>query len=208
MKLSPAERDQLAIAISAAERSGERLHTAWWLITGPPGSGKSTLTRRFAEGGWPTVKDPARAEFEEQLQSGVFPDSVRRNYLNFQKLVLTRSLISMEMAPLRDRVVFDYGIAESLAFMKITSLPWDEMFLHAAARFCFERVFVLDLVPLDPSTPDLIRTESEDTRRVLRDLIEELYEILGHRPMRVPALDPEDRYRWILNQAEGSASRA
>jgi predicted ATPase len=199
MNLTPAETAWLKEAAREAERLGKRKLTAWWLLTGAPGSGKTTQTRLFATHGWPVVEDPARAELESALAQGCDPVAVRNDYLQFQEHVLKRALASIERVDVSMQVIFDYGLAEALAFMKVARVPWRDEFVRAAALVKFDKVFLLDLVDLDQhTTPDPIRTESIDTRRLLHGLVGELYAALGHQTIHVPALPPHERLRLML----------
>lgn len=199
MTLSSSDRQRLAVAIDIAEKCGERHQTAWWLVTGAPGSGKTTLVNQFAAHDWHTVEDPGRAEFEANLLIGISPDTIRQNYLGFQRQVLRRELAAIRKTQLNHRTIFDYGVAECLAFMKLSGLVWDDIFLSAAARIQFEKVFLLDLVPLENDTEDTIRAETLDARISLHKLINDLYEALGYQPIRVPLLPLKERFQWVIN---------
>lgn len=197
MKISSAERHLLTSAVTTAQQAGELRSTSWVLITGAPGSGKTTITDCMATAGWRTIEDPGRAEFEYQLQKGVPPNIVRRDYRRFQHLVLKRTLSVINLISDTEQVLFDYGIAESLAFMKISGIPWDDAIVQAAARLHFRQVFLLDVVPLSLDTDDIIRVESEQSRNALRDLFQELYQILGHSPIQVPLMSVKERLDFI-----------
>lgn len=197
MKLSNVERHWLTSAVATAQQAGEWRQTSWVLITGAPGSGKTTIAARMSAAGWRTIEDPGRSEFEYQLRNGVPPHIVRRDYRRFQHLVLKRALSVIDFIPDTDQVVFDYGVAESLAFMKVAGIPWDDAIVQAAARLHFRQVFLLDVVPLPLNTGDVIRAESEQSRNLLRDLFQELYQILGHSPIRVPTMSIEERFEMI-----------
>lgn len=199
MKLSIAERHWLTSAVATAEQKGERRTTAWVLITGAPGSGKTTIAACMAAAGWRTIEDPGRAEFEHQLQKGIPPNIVRLDYLGFQHMVLKRALNNISLIHDYEKVLFDYGIAESLAFMKVAGIPWDNVIVQEAARLHFRQVFVLDIVPLPLTTDDMIRAESIQSRNLLRDLFQEIYKVLGHNPIRVPLLGVNERFEFIKN---------
>lgn len=199
MKLSSAERHCLSSAVATAQKKGERRNTSWVLITGAPGSGKTTIAACMATAGLRIIEDPGRAEFEHQLQNGIPPHIVRRDYHRFQHLVLKRIHGIIDGIPDNEQVIFDYGVAESLAFMRIAGIPWDDVIVQAAARLHFRQVFLLDVVPLPENTGDIIRTESEQSRKFLRDLFREIYQILGHDPIRVPLMGVEERFNFIKN---------
>jgi predicted ATPase len=202
MRLSSAERHWLASAVATAQQKGERRNTSWVLITGAPGSGKTTIATCMAAAGWWTIEDPGRSEFEHQLRNGVPPDIVRRDYRRFQHLVLRRALGIIDLIPDNGQVLLDYGIAESLAFMKVAGIPWDDVIVQAAARLHFRQVFLLDVVPLPLNTNDIIRAESAQSRNLLRDLFHELYQVLGHNPIRVPLMSVKERFEFINNLIE------
>ena len=124
---------------------------------------------------------------------------MRLDYLGFQHMVLKRALNNISLIHDYEKVLFDYGIAESLAFMKVAGIPWDNVIVQEAARLHFRQVFVLDIVPLPLTTDDMIRAESIQSRNLLRDLFQEIYKVLGHNPIRVPLLGVNERFEFIKN---------
>lgn len=197
MKLSSAERHWLTSAVATARQKKVRRNTSWVLITGAPGSGKTTIVNYMAAAGWRAIDDPGRAEFEHQLKNGIPPNIVRHDYRRFQHLVLKRVLRIVDLIPDDEQVLFDYGIAESLAFMKVAGIPWDNVIVEAAARLHFRQVFLLDIVPLPLDSDDIIRNESELSRSLLRNLFQEIYQVLGHNPIRVPLMGVKERFDLI-----------
>lgn len=196
--LNPEERFRLRTAVEAAERMDQRLKTDWLLITGAPGSGKSTLVGALANLGWHTIDDPGREEFSAQLEAGISPRDARLDYMAFQQKVLTRAISKIKATPTHQTVFFDYGVAEALAFMKIAGLAWTAPFVEAAASVQFKRVFLLEPIDLVEDNLDPIRTENYQTRLKLEKMIAEIYESLSLPPIHIPANSLEFRLAQVL----------
>lgn len=198
-ELDASEVSALNAAVESCEKNGSRVRTSWVLITGAPGSGKTTLASMFARDGWLVAEDPGRAEFIDRLKAGQTPAEVRSQYMDFQERVLSRAMDVFARTAVDTRAIFDYGVAEALAFMKVAGLSWPNHFLQAAARYKFSCIFLLDPLPVSNLEADEIRAESESARAVLRHLFGQIYTALGHNVGVVPVMSVTERYRESLN---------
>lgn len=197
MSLSARERDAIKKAVEKQMLRSDSVVTSWCIITGAPGSGKTTLVETFKSEGWHTVPDPGRAEYEHQIALGRPSELSRKEYSNFQQLVLNRFVLSVDDLGATAQIIFDYGLAESLAFLKLTGTPWSDNILEAAVKFRFHKIFVLDMVVLDSCVDDGVRTETEKERALLRSLIIDIYVCLGYEPLHVPLMPVEQRFEWV-----------
>src|SRR5262249_40734199 len=154
--------------------AGTRRTTRWHVITGAPGSGKTTLSRALAERGFEVIDDPARRLLEQSNAP------LRDDYRGFQHLVLQETRMLWEQLDRQAPLVLDYGIAESLAFLKASGLAWEDAFVAEAARWQFAGVLLLHPVALDTQAQaDPVRVESAAQRQRLHGLIGEVYRALG-----------------------------
>jgi len=196
--LSVQEQQVLREVVSSAEQSGDRVQTEWLLLTGAPGSGKTTMINCLANLGWRINKDPGRELLESDFASGISVDVARSDYRRFQERVAARMIDAMRALDPSTPVFFDYGVAESLAFLKASQLPWDKVFVELASEFKFRKVFLLEMVSLDEQAPnDLIRVEDNLRRKHLQQLIGEIYEALGHQVTFVPQMSLQERMSSI-----------
>jgi predicted ATPase len=200
MNLTAQEHERLAAAVQSAARSNQRQHTAWRVLTGAPASGKTTLLRELETRGYPVVEDSARALLLEDIASGVPRAALRQDYLSLQRRVLERTLSLAKRLDPGQPAFFDYGFADSLAFLKAMGLPWEEVFVTAGARVVFAAVYVLEplQIPPEQAAADPVRTESERLRSDLHTLLLQIYTSLGAHPILVPVVPPERRVQLIL----------
>jgi len=132
----------------------DRLH----VVTGPPGSGKSTLVAALAATGLATSQEVGRQIIREQVAAG--GDALPwADEAAFAGLMWPREVAAHAAALARGgTVVLDRGVPDVAAFLRASSLPVPPV-IDAAARSCRynPRVFLTPFWPAifvqDPERP-------------------------------------------------------
>lgn len=198
-QLSQGERDMLQKYVESSERTDNRKVTNWRLVTGAPGSGKTTLIRSLQQLNFDTVEDPGRAVLVNYACQRNNKTDPRADYLLFQQIVRKRAVKTFLVQDPLEKIYFDYGVAECLAFLKASNIPWREEFVEAAVSIKFDKVFLCSLVPV--LSEDTLRTETKERREELQCLIGEIYSSLGHTVKLIPCLTLDERLKLVLDQA-------
>jgi predicted ATPase len=95
----------------------------WYVITGDPGSGKTTTVDLLSARGYKTTIEHARHYFDTKRSIGKTVEEVRRNKEAFQLGVLSM-LVEQEKRLSPDDVVFlDRAIPDALAYYRFLHLP-------------------------------------------------------------------------------------
>lgn len=170
--------------------------TNWYVITGGPGSGKTTIVNLLRERGYNTTIEHARHYLYTQRIKGRTVEEVRKNQRDFQLGVMDMQ-IEQEAALSPDDIVFlDRAIPDCLAYYYFLDLEPDKKLLDAMNGISYKKVFILDLLPL---VNDYARKEDEPAQREIHELITQVYMSLRFPVVHVPVLPPEDRADFILN---------
>jgi len=169
--------------------------TNWYVITGGPGSGKTTTVNLLKERGYITTFEHARHYLDTQRLKGKTIDEVRKNQSEFQLGVLDMQ-IEQENQISPDVLVFlDRAIPDALAYYRFLNLPEDEKLTEALRTVSYKKVFILDCLPL---VKDYARTEDAAAQKKIHALLLEVYKSLGFPVIQVPVLQPEERVDFIL----------
>lgn len=169
--------------------------TNWYVITGGPGSGKTTTVNLLNSRGFKTTIEHARHYIDTQRITGKTTAEIRANQVVFQHGVLDMQ-IAQEKELSRDEVVFlDRALPDALAYYRFLNLPEDEKISTALKNASYKKIFILDPLPL---VNDYARTEDLAAQKNLHELLTEVYESLGFPIVHVPILPPEDRVKLIL----------
>ena len=172
-----------------------RKQTNWYVITGGPGSGKTTTVNLLKERGYITTFEHARHYLDTQRLKGRTIAEVRKHQKEFQLGVLDMQ-IEQENQILPEVLVFlDRAIPDALAYYRFLNLPEDEKLTAALLTVSYKKIFVLDCLPI---VKDYARTEDTVAQKKIHALLVEVYESLGFPIVQVPVLPPEERVDFIL----------
>ncbi len=172
-----------------------RKQTNWYVITGGPGSGKTTTVNLLKERGYITTFEHARHYLDTQRLKGRSIEEVRKNQGEFQSGVLNMQ-IEQENQISPDVLVFlDRAIPDALAYYHFLNLPEDEKLTEALRNVSYKKVFILNCLVL---VNDYARTEDSVAQKKIHSLLIEVYEALGFPVVQVPLLPPEKRVDFIL----------
>jgi predicted ATPase len=174
--------------------NGERL----FVVTGGPGSGKSTLIDSLAGRGVCTMPETGRAIIQDQIAIGgeALPWSDRRAFAEL--------MLSWEMRSYRDalglsgRVIFDRGVPDVLGYLRLCNLPIPAHVERAAKVFRYHhRVFIAPPWP-DIFAPDAERKQSFEEAVATYDAMVETYAALGYDLVPLPLSSVEERVQFVV----------
>jgi predicted ATPase len=167
----------------------------WYVITGAPSSGKTTLINALAQRGYMVSEESARAYILEELGKGKELRDIRKDILVFQREILKR-VVEKESKLNRDEVIFlDRGVPDTRGFLMYNNVPEPRDVKEVIDAVTYRKAFMLDTLPL---APDNVRTEDEEAIKGLDKALEETYRGLGIPLIRVPVMPNEDRVDFVL----------
>jgi predicted ATPase len=170
--------------------------TNWYVITGGPGSGKTTMVNLLRERGYNTTIEHARHYLYTQRIKGRTVEEVRRNQKEFQLGVLDMQIEQEASLSPGDMVFLDRAIPDCLAYYYFLGLEPDKKLLDALKKVSYKKIFILGLLPL---VNDYARKEDEAAQKKIHELITGVYTSLHFPIVHVPVLPPEERADFILN---------
>ncbi len=175
--------------------NSQREPTNWYVITGGPGSGKTTTVNLLKERGYITTMEHARHYLDTQRLKGRTIEDVRKQQREFQLGVLDMQIEQESQISPAVLVFLDRAIPDALAYYRFLNLPQDEKLTDALRSVSYKKIFILDCLTL---VNDYARTEDEAAQKKIHALLIEVYESLGFPIIQVPVLPPDDRVDFIL----------
>jgi predicted ATPase len=178
------------------DKGRSREITNWYVITGGPGCGKTTMVNLLRERGYNTTIEHARHFLYTQRVKGRAVEEVRKNQLEFQLGVLEMQIEQELSVPSEELFFLDRALPDSLAYYRFLSLAPDQRLVDALKNVSYKKIFILDLLPL---VNDYARKEDEAAQKKIHQLIIEVYSSLSFPIVQVPVLPTEERADFILN---------
>ncbi|MBL0234094.1 MAG: ATP-binding protein [Chitinophagaceae bacterium] len=169
--------------------------TNWYVITGGPSTGKTTIINLLTEKGYKTTIEHARHYIDTMKEEGRTVEEIRTNKRKFQLGVLDMQIEQeAELSP-SDTVFLDRAIPDAMAYYRFLKLEYDKILLDAMKEVAYKKIFILDRLPF---VNDYARTEDEQAQKLIHQLIIEVYQSLEFPVVFVPVISPDERVEFIL----------
>lgn len=185
------------ISLSANSNSMKKV-PEWYVVTGGPHSGKTTIVNRLSEMGYDTNPEYSRLLIDRELKKGKSLDEIRGNSKMFQDALVAGKL-GLERNLPKDKMVFlDRGLVDSIAYYKFLKIPLPKG-LVKLCRKRYKKVFLLGMLPYKQ---DYARNEPKKHAYKLNRLIKQVYSQFGYKVIVIPAMPVEDRVKMILDNLD------
>lgn len=168
----------------------------WYVITGGPSTGKTTLLAELARREYRTVQEAARTVIDEAFARGVTPQELRRDEKKFQEDVAVMKAETEASLDPHEITFFDRGMHDTLAYMRYYSFDISES-IEQLMSARYRAIFLLD--PLPQYEADYARTEDKQFIAAIQQLLHDAYAEYGMTPIHIPAVSVDERINLILD---------
>lgn len=170
----------------------------FFVLTGGPGSGKTTLIEALRTAGFATAPEAGRGIIRDQMAIGG-PALPWNDPALFAELMLSWELRSYHAAlEQKGPVFFDRGVPDTLGYLRLTGLPVPAHVRNAAERFRYaRRVFIAPPWP-EISGQDNERKQTFDEAERTYHSVAGVYTELGYELVPLPLAPVETRLRFVL----------
>jgi len=169
------------------------------VITGGPSSGKTTLINALETEGHTCIPEISR-EITQQARDAGIDYLFLEDPLGFSRLLLDgRKEQYLAVKKLRkDRVFFDRGIPDVIAYLEASKTPYPKSFWEAGIEHKYDIVFLLP--PWEEIyTQDEERYEDFELACTLSLALKKTYMDLGHEVVEIPVGTISERINFITN---------
>jgi predicted ATPase len=168
--------------------------TNWYIITGAPSSGKTSVINEIERRGIRVVHEVARAYIDRQLGQGLRLEQIKSDMLQFERHILHTKIKIEDALPEGEPVFFDRGVPDSIAYFILEGLDPAEPFRYSR-RNHYRRIFFFERFDF---LKDKVRSEDEMTAGRLNNLLLEAYGKIGYDVVMVPVMPVEERVDLVL----------
>lgn len=171
--------------------------SSFHVLTGGPGSGKTTLIEHLAQAGYHHVPEAGRGIIQAQLAIDG-PGLPWRDRALFAEMMLGWEMRSATIARgLPGPVLFDRAVPDIIGYLRLEGLPVPDHLLRAAGQLRYNRrVFIA------PPWPAIYRQDTErrqdpETARLTYEAMVAVYGDLGYDLVELPRVGLADRAAFI-----------
>ena len=180
------------------------IQTNWYVITGAPSSGKTTLINQLAAAGYSIAPEIAREYIKQFLSANHTLNDIRHDTRQLQRGILAIALKRERHLKKDQLIFFDRGTTDSLGYFNYYNLEVPH--ITAACRHKrYKKIFYCHQLPLEY---DSVRIEDNLSAKKIGELIYKNYLQLDYQLIELPAVSIEERMNIILTHIESDRKRS
>jgi len=168
----------------------------WYVVTGGPSTGKTTLLAELENLGYQVIPEAARAVIDEAIANGITPQELRADEKKFQESVAIMKAKTESSLDPTVITFFDRGMHDTLAYMRYYSFVIDD-WVNDLMDARYKKVFLLERLPQFES--DYARTEDTQFVDAIDQLLQDAYTEHGMPPIPVPAVSVDARIKLVTH---------
>lgn len=180
--------------------------TNWYVLTGGPSSGKTTLLAELQKQGYAVVPEAARAVIDAAIRKGIQPHELRKDERKFQHEVMRLKMAAETVYSKSVVTFFDRGMHDTIAYFRHYGYEVDEWIKKACESAEYQKIFLLE--PLEIYEENYARTEDKNFYQQIHHRLKEAYEEAGMHVVSVPPVSLEERVNIILTETQTGVTTA
>ena len=174
----------------------------YFIITGGPGMGKTSVIDALHAEGYTIVPESGRGIIREQVavNGNALPWADRAAFadLMFRQAIADYRQHTASEGP----VFFDRGIADTIGYLQLCGLPVPEEMLNAARQLCSNNKVFITPPWKEIFGQDTERKQSFEEAVRTYEMMEELYTSLGHALVVLPKVSIPERVQFLLENSQ------
>ncbi|HEV3245338.1 MAG TPA: ATP-binding protein [Candidatus Paceibacterota bacterium] len=169
----------------------------WYVLTGGPCSGKTTLVNGLKAQGYSVLPESVRTIISAGLAQGKSIDEIVADPLALQHTIIEHQLELQSQTSKSDVTFLDRAVPDNIAYYRKFGLPLDAAIREGVDAVKYRKVFLLDMIEF---VNDAERYESPEEAAELHAAIRRAYQELGYEITEVPILPVSERADFILKR--------
>jgi predicted ATPase len=169
------------------------------IITGGPGSGKTTLIEALRARGFACSVEAGRGIIQDQvaIAGRALP---WHDPLLFAELMLSWEMRSYRIAELTDgQVFFDRGVPDVLGYLRLMNIPAPDYMQKAAREFRYNHIVFIAPAWREIFHQDVERKQDFGEAQRTYDALESTYTAMGFQLLELPRMGVKERCEFILS---------
>ncbi|MFA6128873.1 MAG: AAA family ATPase [Bacteroidales bacterium] len=167
-----------------------------YVITGGPGSGKTTLVEALKNLGYTGFPEIARDLIQEGITPPIWSDKPVSG--RFFELILEHRISSHQQIKSGEIAFYDRGIPDSLAYLKFQNKKIPRFLIEAVDRYRYNTIVFAAPPWEDIFAGDSVRRESYREAGKLFELAVHAYAGCGYRIIELPRVPLEQRVEQVI----------
>lgn len=168
----------------------------WYVFTGAPSSGKTTIIKLLEKKGYKVLYEIARIYIDNELKKGKTIQQIRKNEATFQKNILDQKVYLENKLDPKEITFLDRAIPDSIAYYELVKIPRGKYLDKTVKKTSYKKVFIFERLDFEQ---DYARTESKEEIEKLEKLLEKSYRALSFPIIKVPKMSIDKRVKFILD---------